>query len=59
VVSEQWSENARVKQQQLTLTKNIPQGLKPNIFWGVCGTTEVVPFQNLKAAKRCTLNSVH
>ena len=27
--------------------KNIPQGLKPAVLLTLCGTTEVVPFQNL------------
>jgi hypothetical protein len=28
-------------------SETIPQGLKPSSFRGVCGTTEVVPFQNI------------
>jgi len=30
---------------QAEIPKGFPQGLKPSHFLGVCGTTEVVPFQ--------------
>lgn len=31
----------------LPLAESAPQGLKPDWFWAVFGTTEVGPFQNM------------
>jgi hypothetical protein len=31
----------------IELAETFPQGLKPGSFVVVCGTTEVVPFQNI------------
>jgi len=32
---------------EIELPETIPQGLKPWLFHTLCGTTEVVPFQNI------------
>jgi hypothetical protein len=31
----------------IELHETFPQGLKPRSFVAICGTTEVVPFQNI------------
>jgi hypothetical protein len=36
----------RLRKNSIGRAKSIPQRLKPDSFWGGCGTTEVVPFQN-------------
>jgi hypothetical protein len=33
----------QVRNKSLNRSKDVPQGLKPNVFWSHCGTTEVVP----------------
>jgi hypothetical protein len=31
----------------IEMPETFPQGLKPSSFAAICGTTEVVPFQNI------------
>jgi hypothetical protein len=42
----QAAEKGRISGQ---LARNIPRGLKPAVFSAFCGTTEVVPFQNIES----------